>query len=506
MERRRFVLSWGRKIFFGLAWPLFCLLGIIFLKSGVIPKDVSSLVYYVATSVGFFGLLTTVLYFVLYVPLALMFPTYYFVRLWSAFLILITSAALLIDGVIFSEYRFHINKVILMIASMKGPAEVFNGSVSPLVAIAGAIVFLFFVLWIRGEWLWRVMQRRFSNPVKNWYFGLIILSLAVSHLIWSSQRTSFFGNDVTVASLFPVNYQEIFFPKTSRNSAMATMHVSYPKKDLKCGTKSPSDLIVVVLNNVSNSASPESTPFLAHLQQHGNNFRSHVSGGGSVDDNLYRLVFSLPVSYRPGVTTPVLFTELQKAGYDVSVFSERRIPGLPEQKKNWSEWLTASQASYPAVPNFLFFDVTAPNAEETDLKLKEIFSQIEHAKLLSGSTILITGTAATEWEMVPMTLILPDRSKSENTHRTTHYDVVPSIMKRVLNCKTSPSSYSIGKDLAEAPTKDWEVFGDETNLRIADYAQRSIVETDGRGSVSPSDTGSASLVLKVSKEISRFYR
>ncbi len=79
MERRRFVLSWGRKIFFGLGWPLLCLLGLVYLKSGVIPKDTTSLIYYVLTSIGFFGLVTTILYFVLYLPFAIIFPTYYFV-------------------------------------------------------------------------------------------------------------------------------------------------------------------------------------------------------------------------------------------------------------------------------------------------------------------------------------------------------------------------------------------------------------------------------------------
>ena len=507
MERRRFALSWGRKIFFGLGWPLLCLLSLVYLKSGVVPRDVSSIFYFILTTIGYYGLVTSIVYFFGYVPVALIFPTYYFVRLWSAFLILLSGAVILLDGLVFGEYRFHINKLVLNIFSSEGPAQIFNGSMSPYFVTAGITVFLFFVLWIRGEWLWRVMQRRFSNPVKNWYFLIIFFSIGISHLIWTNQRTSFYGNEITLASLFPMNYQEIFFPKVHATETVSRGTINYPKKELKCKPKSLSNVIYIVLENVrSHSVTPEETPFLVHLQEHGLNFRTHLSGGGSVEDNLFRLMYSIPASYRPEVKAPVMVDEMKKVGYDFTVFSTKRIPGLPFQQNDWATWEAAFKEKDPSIPQFVFFDLAAATPAEADLKLKETLQHITAAKLLAGSTIVITGTEASEWETVPMTLILPDRSTGNWEHRTTHYDLAPTILTKIFNCKASSSAYSYGKDLMEPPSRDWEIFGNENTFRIVDFTNHKIIESDWHGKISSGDQGRSDLVLKASRELSRFYR
>jgi membrane-anchored protein YejM (alkaline phosphatase superfamily) len=507
MERRRFVLSWGRKIFFGLGWPLLCILGLVYLKSGVIPKDTPSLIYYVFTNFGFFGFLTIILYFALYVPLAIMFPTYYFVRLWSAFLILITSSAILLDGLVFGEYRFHINQLIVSIFSFQGPTQVFNGSVSPYVVTAGIIVFLFFVLWIRGEWLWRVMQRKFSNPVKNWYFPVILICLGLSHVIWNNHRTSFYGNEITLGSLFPLNYQEIFFPKVLSTSMMGKGNLNYPNAEMKCAPKSLPNIIFIVMENFgTNSISEDGTPFVRHLQQHGMNFNMHLSGGGNQDDSLFRLIYGIPALYRPEAQNSVMIDQLKKSGYEISIFSERRIPGLQGPKADWMTWIESRKNAEGSRPAFLFFDLVAAIPEEMDLKLKDTVNKLESGKLLTGSTIVLTGTNSSEWDPVPLTFIVPDREKGEWAHRTSHYDVVPTIMKNILKCKTPVRAYSFGKELRESPAKDWEIFGNEKSFRIVDFTNRNIIESDWQGRILSGGSARNDLVLEASREISRFYR
>ncbi len=507
MERRRFALSWGRKIFFGLAWPILCLLGLVFLKSGVVPLDASSALYYVVTNVAYYGLITSILYFVLFVPFALLFPTYYFVRLWSAFLIVVTSYAILIDAMVFGEYRFHINSLILSIFSTKGPAEIFSGSIAPYVVAGGVTLFLFFVLWIRGEWLWRTMQRRFSNPVKNWYFIIIVLCLGLSHLIWNRHRTNFYGNEITLASLFPMNYQEIFYPRIHSEVAMGRASLNYPMRDLKCKPRTKPNIIMVVMENLgAQMVSEESTPFLKHLQGHGINFQSHISGGGSLDDNIFRLIYGIPASYRPEARGSAMMNELEKNGYAISVFSSRRIPGLPYNQNVLEQWEETYNQRDTAIPNFIFFDLGSGMADQLDQNLRDTFQKLHALDLLAGSTIVITGTQSSEWDMVPMTLVVPEREKGEWQHRTTHYDVAPTILKNLLNCKTSPNAYSYGKVLTEAPSKDWEIFGNEKSFKIADFTNKLIIESDWHGRVMSGQDGRTELVLKASREISRFYR
>lgn len=507
MERRRFALSWGRKIFFGLGWPLLCVLGLVYLKSGVIPKDAPSFFYYFLTNLGYYGFLTTILYFVFFVPLAITFPSYYFVRLWSAILLLTASAVILLDGMVFGEYRFHINQVIVGIFSSKGPAGVFNGSIAPYVVTGGIVVFLFFVIWIRGEWIWREMQRKFSNPVKNWYFILIVFCLGLSHIVWNGHRISFYGNEITLASLFPLNYQEVFYPKLQSDSAMGRPHLNYPMKELKCKLKDLPNIIFIVMENFgTQSITEEGTPFLKHLQMHGMNFNQHFSGGGSHDENMFRLLYGIPALYRPEAPASVMVKQLKNSGYEIAVFASRSVQGLPSEREEWSDWSEKRKTADNPAPAFVFFHLLAATPEEMDLRLKETVSGIQSAKLLAGSTLVLTGSQITDWETVPMTLILPDRKKGEWSHRTTNYDISPTLMKSILQCKTPPKMYSYGKDLREAPAKDWEIFGNEKSFRIVDFTNRNVIETDWKGRIISGDAARSDLVLKASKEISRFYR
>jgi membrane-anchored protein YejM (alkaline phosphatase superfamily) len=347
------------------------------------------------------------------------------------------------------------------------------------------------------------MQKRFSNPVKNWYLALIVLCLGLSHLMWTKAHTAFYGNEVTLASLFPMNYQEIFFPKIHTSSTMTGAELHYPKKETKCKPKSPSNLIYVVVDGLgTQDISEETTPFLKHLEMHGVSFATHLSGGGSTEDNLFRLIYGIPASYRPEAGEPVLISELRKAGYTFGVFSPHRVPGLVDIN-TWPEWKLAHHDRDPVTPYFLYFEIGHEPAAEMDAKVREIFTDLQAENFLSGSTIVITGTRPSEWDQVPMTLIGPDREPGNVEHRTTHYDVTPSIMKRVLHCS---GNFAYGKDLLESPTRDWEIFGNENVFRIVDFTHHNIIESDWRGRVISGETSRGDLVLKASKEISRYYR
>lgn len=508
MERRRFAFSWGRKIFFGIAWPLFCLLGLIFFKSGVLPKDLSSVFYFLLTSIGYYGVLTSVLYFLCFAPVAFIFPTYYFLRFWSAGLIIAVSSIIILDGFIFGEYRFHLNQVILDLAVIHGAAFVFNGSSAPFWVAGGVGIFIFFLLWIRGELLWRNMQRRFSNPVKNWYFIIILIALGGSHLIWKSHRTSFFGNEITLASLFPLNYQEAFFPKEHLTTPATRSHFNYPRKDLKCSAGEKSNIIMVVLQNIhSGAVSEEAMPFLTHLRMHGADFTQHFPGGGTIDDTYFRMLYGISASYRPESRESILLSEMRKMGYEMLSFSERNIPGLTPKGLTFDAWAGSHAEEDVTPPKFFFFDIASPgNVSETDARLRSLFTNLHREKLLQGSSIVIVGTGTTDWQTVPLIYVSSNRATNTFNHRTSHYDIAPTLLREVFSCKASVETYSTGKSLFTPPTKDWEIFGNEHSFRIFDFSRRGILETDWKGRILSGDSRRSELILEANREISRFYR
>ena len=81
MNRRQFALSWGRKLFFGLSWPLSIVLALLYARSFILPANGVDWIYYVASIIGQTGLLTVVFYFVLFCPLVMLFPFYYVSRI-----------------------------------------------------------------------------------------------------------------------------------------------------------------------------------------------------------------------------------------------------------------------------------------------------------------------------------------------------------------------------------------------------------------------------------------
>ncbi len=88
MNRRSFVLSWGRKLFFGFSWPLTSLIALTYLRSYIVPHTTADWAYFIATYVGHFGMLNAIVYFLVYCPIVLLMPSYYISRFWSLILIM----------------------------------------------------------------------------------------------------------------------------------------------------------------------------------------------------------------------------------------------------------------------------------------------------------------------------------------------------------------------------------------------------------------------------------
>lgn len=49
------------------------------------------------------------------------------------------------------------------------------------------------------------------------------------------------------------------------------------------------------------------------------------------------------------------------------------------------------------------------------------------------------------------------------THRTTHYDIVPTLMQNFLGVKNPVEDYSAGHLLSDTVSRDWHVVGSELN-------------------------------------------
>ncbi len=100
-----------------------------------------------------------------------------------------------------------------------------------------------------------------------------------------------------------------------------------------------------------------------------------------------------------------------------------------------------------------------------DLLIGEILAEIEALGRTNNTIVIITsdhgdelndsgenywghGTNFTNWQVqIPLILHIPGREPAEVTERTSHIDVVPTLMEEVFGCTSDPSDYSNGINL-----------------------------------------------------------
>ena len=399
----KFALSWGRKTFFGMGWLFISLLGLNYFQSLVIPQGFAGWIYFITTFIGHYGLLLSVVYFLLYVPVILLFPKYYVARIWSLVLLAIGCLLLLIDSLVFSQYRFHLNGFIFDLLFGGAAKDIFQFPVASFAAIGGGLFAFILFFWLTGEKLWRSMQRHFSNPNKNWYFGLIAICLFLSHGIHIYGAAVGDRKITRLANLFPLHFPTTANRLLKKNGIIPTQvsdkpgkgfnDFYYPHGKMKCEGKTNKNVVFIVLDSWRSDEMDEvTTPTINHLKQHGTYFSNHYSGSNNTRGGIFSLFYGLPATYwdlaLKNQTPSVIMDEFRNRGYDLGIFASAslispefdrtvfaKIPNLristmgtnPVFKdlqitSEWKEWTRIHNEEHKDKPFFGFLFYDAPHA------------------------------------------------------------------------------------------------------------------------------------------------
>jgi membrane-anchored protein YejM (alkaline phosphatase superfamily) len=123
-----------------------------------------------------------------------------------------------------------------------------------------------------------------------------------------------------------------------------------------------------------------------------------------------------------------------------------------------------------------------------DSLLGQVLAEVERRGLLEESVIVVTGDHGQEFNdnrrnywghssnftrvqtTVPLLLYSPMLAPASHAHRTTHFDVVPTLMRDSLGCDTPFSAYSVGRSLFEPGGRD--------PILLSEYADFAIVTAD----------------------------
>jgi membrane-anchored protein YejM (alkaline phosphatase superfamily) len=91
----------------------------------------------------------------------------------------------------------------------------------------------------------------------------------------------------------------------------------------------------------------------------------------------------------------------------------------------------------------------------------------------SGQDLWFHGSAFSDYQVrTPLVLSLPDRGPGGQvfSHRTSHYDLAPTLLREVLGCMNPPADYSTGRNLLDGV--DWE------HLVVRSYYNQAVMSPD----------------------------
>ena len=139
-----------------------------------------------------------------------------------------------------------------------------------------------------------------------------------------------------------------------------------------------------------------------------------------------------------------------------------------------------------------------------DSLLGIVFGQLEANGMLDNSIVLVTGDHGQEFNenhknywghagnysryqvQVPLVLHYPGVTAAVHGHRTTHYDVVPTLLGMAMGVTNEPSDYSMGMSLLDSASRGWHVVGNDLNYAFI-TEDGYIIEKKGNGNVSVYD-------------------
>jgi membrane-anchored protein YejM (alkaline phosphatase superfamily) len=271
-------------------------------------------------------------------------------------------------------------------------------------------------------------------------------------------------------------------------------------------------------------------------------------------------LYSSSTLYRPVTLDRTAFANvpnlrLQTEPADAPAWQRDRI-----MLDEWEQWLQQRDPSRPFF-GFLFFDATNaqqyPPALEADPGLQpasqgeldvefanyrrsarfvdglleEVLSQLDETGLAGNTVVMITsdhgeefdesgaglrdhGSGYTRYQLqVPMILHWPGRAAARFEHRSSHYDVVPTLMQDVLGCSNDPADYASGNNLFSGKSWDWILAGSYYNYAVLEPDQITVTYPNGQYEVRDRDYRilakpevRGEVLMSVTRENSRFYR
>ena len=563
-----------RQLFRWLGWFAMAnaivlgLIGLRYLSGGPDGSSPLAWVYLVTIYISHHSWLALLPLLIFVTPFILIKPSLRWCRTLAVLVMALMIAVILLDSLLWSQSRFHINILTLKIL----------GSSSLIFAVVMFVIALLFESLLAGRiWSWVV-----SAPSRGGRMLGVAISVCfvIAQGIYAWADASYFVPVTSMAQQLPV--QRGFTAKKllvryglvdisqSRERQLAnrmaagkdlagSAKLNYPLAPLQCTRPEPMNLVIILVDAMRGDLQGIGiTPRLDQFaQQRASLFSNHFSGGNSSRMGAFSLFYGLPPGYFSSFEAmqkpPVLIDGLMAADYQFGLFSSSnmyrpvtldrtafanvanlRIETKPVDAPSWErdriltdEWISWLDERNPDQPifGFLFYDavndrtyppeyagrVTA-NPEDplpsefadyktsvmfVDELIGKVISDLENRGLADNTVVMISSDHGEEFNEngdginghgsgysrqqlgVPMLVAWPGIEVQQFSHRTSHYDISPTLMRRLLGCSNDYSDYASGQDLFDGRGWDWLIAGSYFNYAVLEPEQITVTFPNG---------------------------
>ena len=597
-ESRRSLLKWGGW-FAAFNILLMCIIGLRYLLAYPWPEEIDARIYAVTAYLGQFSLLTFLPYLLIIVPVILLVPRK---KVVFPLAILISTASLtmlLLDSLLFTENKFHINALTITILDWK---------------TWGFGLFYLFIIAIFESMLAGWVWRKFAAPDQR-KTG-IMLGIFLFFCLLGSQLQYIWADAhyyVPVTKFH--HYLPLYYRLTAkrllakhglvdlnqlrerqlveRMARSSSSDLNYPLNPLNCKPpQAPMNILIILADALrADAVTAEITPNIDKFSQSNVIFKQHFSGGNSSRMGVFSLFYGIPSSYWESFNShqqpSVLIDLLQQYHYQLGIFSSAplmsptaldrtafaHIPNLRKETRiengtvarndiqitlEWKDWLNNLNKGKPFF-GFLFYDSTHAyqippdypkpftprddtreqidftayknSAHFVDSLIGEVLEDLAKRKLLNHTIILISsdhgeefndngndywahGTSYSDYQLhTPMIIHWPGKAPEINQYRTSHYDIIPTLVDNVLNCDNPYSDYSVGKNLFEKKDWSWLIAGSYDTEAIVEPDQITVTYPGGYFEIRDRDFNiidqpviHSEVITEAMKTMGRFYK
>ena len=448
MKRKNFSLVWGRKLFFGVGWPILLLIGLGFFLTGTMPESVLGLALGLLQLIGETGLIILLSFFLIFYPLVHLIPTYYFSRIWSTGILLSIMSIYSLNSYTYILYDVHLNSFIIQHLLLKAKLLEWKAY---LVLIPLFIITVF--MWMRGNRIWKIMQGKFMNTNSNWYLWIIIFSFISTQGINLYNQFHQLKYVQMVLEKFPINLPIIEIDVFASSKKGVTKRSAYP---IPMTCESDKNFLFVIYQSA-----PE---YLKHVAEHGVEFKNHYSVKSGPQLALNNLLYAFPKGLQSSdIAESQMVSVLRENNYHLDFFTtnpEIQIDGVKSSKKivEVKKWLATYNES-SSTQNFALF-MYIDNNRVYEKTLNDLIINLNTSKLLDNTIVVFTsleGDSQNDLMKTPLVLLWEGKGKKAVSKMTTSYDLIPTLIEEGMGCKDE-RRYSFGNNLFSDEANNYFVY------------------------------------------------